>query len=110
MQALDTLDPVRAPVDRMHPAVVSAGDDVVQDLPADGAAPPARTDDSDGRRLEQAPEAGDLGPAGADLDGIQVAVQPFAVGGGQRKRQLEYSVREMPLDGQPGIGETRCIA
>ncbi len=54
---------------------------------------------------EQVPQARDLGPAGADRDNVQVAVEPLGVGSGQGERQLDDAVGELLLHRQAGVGE-----
>ncbi len=93
-------------VDRVQPAAEAGPDHVSQDRVPDPAGFAAGADDRDRGRLQQVPQAGDVGEALAHRHRVQVAVQ-LLVGlvGGQREGRLDHPFEDLSPRGQAGVGE-----
>jgi len=93
-------------VDRVHAALITGGDDVVQDGPASGSHPAAGPHHRHRIRLEHMTQAHHIRAALAERGGVQVRV-PARIGVIVRQvaGQLDHAVFQLAPDAEPGIGE-----
>ena len=104
-EAAEAFHRVAARVDRVDAARESVRDDVVQDLPADGAAAAPGAYHGDRFGEQQVAQARYVRPARPAGHRVEVVIKLVAVVPGQRHDELDHALGEVALYRQAGVGE-----